>query len=296
MFEYAERLARWADALRSDTEWTSELESSFDAIGFDESYLSTLKEARRKYNRIKAIKDHIWGMIEIEPSDAWLLDSPLFQRMRHIRQTGLTYLTYPNAHHTRFEHSLGVYFVVKRLLATFRRTKEAFNIAAQHRTYLDIRFTPVAYERHSRQERLLLHAALLHDIGHAVFSHVSERLFAANSDRLRIGKKSIQQFRRSFQEKYDLVDSDIQTGRGKPLAELLTVGIITSSRFARFYRLLPGQPDTDPLPDLCDISTLVLGDRIEPNDFALPELLSGPVDADKIDYMIRDAHKPEHVN
>src|ERR1700680_194598 len=100
MFEYAERLARWADALRSDADWTSALESAFDAIGFDEGYLSTLQDARGNYNRIKAIKDHIWGMIEIEPGDAWLLDSPLFQRMRHVRQTGLTYLTYPNANHT----------------------------------------------------------------------------------------------------------------------------------------------------------------------------------------------------
>src|SRR5665213_3137034 len=116
MFEYASRISRWATTLRADPEWTSALNSAFDAVGFDESYLSRSKSTRRSYNRIKAIKDHIWGMVEIEPADAWLLDSPLFQRMRHVRQTGFTYLTYPNSHHNRFEHSLGVYFVVKRLL------------------------------------------------------------------------------------------------------------------------------------------------------------------------------------
>jgi HD superfamily phosphohydrolase len=172
---------------------TSELESAFDAIGFDESYLSRVQFARRDYNRIKAIKDHIWGMIEIEPGDAWLLDSPLFQRMRRVRQTGFTYLTYPNANHTRFEHSLGVYFVVKRLLATFRRTKEAFSIESQ-RGHQNVDFTPAAYDRHSRQARLVLHASLLHDVGHAVFSHVSERLFSTYSDDLKIGQRTVLQF------------------------------------------------------------------------------------------------------
>lgn len=289
MFDYAFRISRWANALRTDQEWTLALDSAFDAVGFDEAYLAKLTLARRSYNRIKAIKDHIWGMIEVEPADAWLLDSPLFQRMRHVRQTGFTYLTYPNAHHTRFEHSLGVYFVVKRLLATFRRSKEAFEIESEQRGDHSTRFRPTDYNRDSEKVRLLLHAALLHDVGHGIFSHVSERLFNSNVAKLKIGRKSVEQFQQGFQEKYELVDSEIQTGRRKPLAELLTVAIITSRRFEEFYRLRPGRSSEDPFSDLCNISALVLGDRIEANDFALPEVLSGPVDADKIDYMIRDA-------
>jgi deoxynucleoside triphosphate triphosphohydrolase SAMHD1 len=289
MFEYANRIARWANSLRSDAEWCVSLDAAFDAVGFDDSFLSKLEITRRNYNRLKAIKDHIWGMVEIEPTDAWLLDSPISQRMRHVRQTGFTYLTYPNAHHTRFEHSLGVYFVVKRLLATFRRTRDAFDIENRQFGSQQARFRPADYDRNSRQVRLLLHAALLHDAGHAIFSHVSERLFESHPDELRIGKKLVREFREGFQEKYILVESKIQTGRRKPLAELLTVAIITSRRFENFYKLLPGRPDTEPFIDLCDISALVLGDRIESNDFALPEILSGPVDADKIDYMIRDA-------
>jgi HD superfamily phosphohydrolase len=290
MFEYAERLALWANSLRADVEWASALDSAFDSIGFDEQYLSNLDQIRRNYSRLKAVKDHIWGMIEIEPGDAWLIDCPVFQRMRHVRQTGFTYLTYPNAQHTRFEHSLGAYFVVKRLLATFRRSKEAFDFDARQRGQSEAGFRPTDYSRDSRQVRLLLHAALVHDFGHAVFSHVSERLFAAKSETLKIGKMTVSAFRRKFRKNYELVDSDVQTGRSKPLAELLTVAIITSARFERFYKLLPGREETSALVDLCEISALVLGDRIESNDFALPELLSGPVDADKIDYMIRDAH------
>lgn len=290
MFEYASRISRWAATLRANPEWTSALNSAFDVIGFDEAYLSKLGSARRSYNRIKAIKDHIWGMVEVEPADAWVLDSPLFQRMRHIRQTGFTYLTYPNAHHNRFEHSLGVYFVVKRLLATFRGTKEALEFESEQRGDQPLRLKPADYNRSSKEVKLLLHAALLHDAGHAIFSHVSERLFSSNASQLRIGKMTVKQFQQGFKEEYELVESEIQTGRSKPLAELLTVAIITSRRFEDFYRLIPGRTNDDnPLTDLCNISALVLGDRIDPNDFALPEILSGPVDADKIDYMIRDA-------
>src|ERR1700736_2336021 len=107
MFEYSARISRWAKTLRADSEWTQALDAAFDAIRFNKNYLSKLEESRKNYNRLKAIKDHIWGMIEVEPIDAWLIDSPVFQRMRHVRQTGFTYLTYPNAHHTRYEHSLG---------------------------------------------------------------------------------------------------------------------------------------------------------------------------------------------
>jgi HD superfamily phosphohydrolase len=191
MFEYADRISRWAQNLRSDTEWTDALNKAFDAVGFSESYLANLPNIRRSYNRIKAIKDHIWGMIEIEPGDAWLIDCPLFQRMRHVRQTGFTYLTYPNAQHTRFEHSLGVYYVVKRLLATFRRTREASNLESRQLGQMDPGYRPTAYDRDSRQARLVLHAALMHDLGHAVFSHVSERLFAGKANRLNIGSKPV---------------------------------------------------------------------------------------------------------
>jgi len=290
MFFYADRIAQWSNYLRADAEWTQALEAAFDAVGFNKAYSDNLPITRRNYSRIKAIKDHIWGMIELDPSDTWVLDCPLFQRMRHVRQTGFTYLTYPNAHHTRLEHSLGVYQVVKRLLASFRRTEEAFQTERRLRGDYEVSFTPRSYPRHDREDRLILHAALLHDLGHAVFSHVSEGTFLSNADTLTIGGKTVKQFQQSFKRFYELVENEIQTGRKKPLAELLSVAVITSSRFETFYSRQPGNPPQNAFVDLCDISALILGDRISSNDFALPEVLSGPVDADKIDYMIRDAH------
>jgi len=55
----------------------------------------------------KIIKDPVHGYVEIGEPFLPLLDSPILQRLRYIRQLGFSYLVYPGAHHTRFEHSLG---------------------------------------------------------------------------------------------------------------------------------------------------------------------------------------------
>ncbi|MDD1638705.1 MAG: HD domain-containing protein, partial [Methanomicrobiales archaeon] len=56
---------------------------------------------------MKFIKDPVHGYVEVPESLLPLLDSPPVQRLRHIRQLGFSYLVYPGANHTRFEHALG---------------------------------------------------------------------------------------------------------------------------------------------------------------------------------------------
>src|SRR5215470_15953138 len=56
----------------------------------------------------KVIHDSLWGTNRFSWLEIAIVDSPIFQRIRYIHQTGLAFLVYPSAHHTRFEHSLGV--------------------------------------------------------------------------------------------------------------------------------------------------------------------------------------------
>jgi uncharacterized protein len=99
---------------------------------------------------VKIIKDPVHGYVEVEDSLLQLLDSPPLQRLRYIRQLAFSYLVYPGANHTRFEHSLGTMFLA--------------DIAARRFGLAD-------------EERMLVVAAgLLHDIGHGPFSHASEPL------------------------------------------------------------------------------------------------------------------------
>lgn len=55
----------------------------------------------------KVVRDPIHGFIRLHAHEVGVWDSPVVQRLRHIHQTGMAYLVYPGAHHSRFEHSLG---------------------------------------------------------------------------------------------------------------------------------------------------------------------------------------------
>ena len=55
----------------------------------------------------KIIKDPVHGYVEVDEEILPILDAPAIQRLRYIRQLGFSYLVYPGANHTRFEHSVG---------------------------------------------------------------------------------------------------------------------------------------------------------------------------------------------
>jgi uncharacterized protein len=99
---------------------------------------------------VKIIKDPVHGYVEVEDFALAILDSPPLQRLRYIKQLGFSYLVYPGANHTRFEHSLGTMFLAD---VAARR----FGLSDKDRT-------------------LVVAAGLLHDIGHGPFSHASEPL------------------------------------------------------------------------------------------------------------------------
>lgn len=97
---------------------------------------------------MKIIKDPVHGYVEVDALALRLLDSEVIQRLRHITQLGFANLVYPGANHTRFEHSLGT-----------------MHLAGLMCRELGLR---------DDETKLVTTAALLHDIGHGPFSHVTE--------------------------------------------------------------------------------------------------------------------------
>ena len=105
-------------------------------------------------NKKKLVNDPVYGFIAI-PDDLIfdIIQHPYFQRLRRISQLGLTNLVYPGALHTRFHHVLGAMHLMTIAISTIRRK---------------------GHEITPEEERSVLIAILLHDIGHGPYSHTLE--------------------------------------------------------------------------------------------------------------------------
>ena len=75
-------------------------------------------------NKNKVIFDIIHGFIEVDALTLSIIDTPEFQRLREIKQLGAVHYVFPSANHTRFEHSLGVYFLAGELISNLKKNQK----------------------------------------------------------------------------------------------------------------------------------------------------------------------------
>jgi uncharacterized protein len=105
-------------------------------------------------NKKKIINDPVFGFLTIQSELVFdLMEHPWVQRLRRIRQLGLSYLVYPGANHTRFEHALGAVHLMRQAIDSLRIKGHTITEAEAEASVI---------------------AILLHDIGHGPFSHVLE--------------------------------------------------------------------------------------------------------------------------
>ncbi|MGN8647869.1 HD domain-containing protein [Gracilibacillus sp. HCP3S3_G5_1] len=171
----------------------------------------------------KVFKDPVHRYVHVRDRVIWdLIGTREFQRLRRIKQLGTSFLTFHGAEHSRFNHSLGVYEIVRRILINFE-DRPNWN----------------------REERLLcLCAALLHDLGHGPFSHSFEKVF----------KLDHEEFTRSI----ILGDTEVNQ-------VLTNVGIEFPQKVA-------------------DVINKTYHDKL------VVSLISSQIDADRMDYLQRDAY------
>ncbi|PLS18383.1 hypothetical protein CVD28_06850 [Bacillus sp. M6-12] len=116
-----------------------------------------MEYSAEKLKEEKVFKDPVHRYIHVRDRVIWdLIGTKEFQRLRRIKQLGTTYLTFHGAEHSRLNHSLGVYEIVRRIIDDVFKGRPEWD----------------------EGERLLcLCAALLHDLGHGPFSHSFEKVF-----------------------------------------------------------------------------------------------------------------------
>ena len=113
-------------------------------------------------NKLKIFNDPVYGFINVlYPAVFDILESPYFQRLRRIKQLGLTHLVYPGALHTRFQHAMGAMYLVNQAIESLRTKGHDIN---------DFEAMGVTM------------AILLHDIGHGPFSHALENTLVDGMD------------------------------------------------------------------------------------------------------------------
>jgi HD superfamily phosphohydrolase len=204
----------------------------------------------------KIVHDPVHGAIRVVGLNLHLLESAEVQRLSHIKQLGLANLVFPGANHTRLEHSLGSCHIADRLC------------------------TEMGLEEAERAH--LMAAALLHDIGHGPFSHTLEA-----SVHTQLGFDHVEHTRRIIRGEVDALPGGEREEAGSPpsVAELISSEGLDPSRVAS---LLEGSSG----PTLFDFMS---GNRPEETGDAqgmrhLRPLITGVVDVDQIDYLMRDAH------
>ena len=113
----------------------------------------------------KEISDPIHQFIRVYPDELKILDTFTFQRLKYVKQLGVTYMVFPSAQHTRFEHSLGV-----------------MNLAES--IYVGLGY------KDKKLMKVIRLAGLLHDVGHPPFSHTTEVLLGDKSHE-KVGKELV---------------------------------------------------------------------------------------------------------
>lgn len=197
----------------------------------------------------KYIHDCIFGTIHFKKEEMSILDLPCVQRMRNVSQTGLAKYLYPSATHSRFEHSLGVTNILKKMIHSLNKKPEAKEILTDY-----------------NKDELYI-AGILHDVGHPAFSHNNE----------------------DFLKNIDIINEIVSTKSKDPLKtkkphEIMGCLLVKEKNFMIYdqLKMLGLNPNA--------VANNIVGQSENNNYKFMAELLSGVIDADRIDYLLRDAH------
>lgn len=178
---------------------------------------------------VRRLRDPIHGFIDVYENEMAVIQDPVFQRLRRIKQLSFAHLVYHGAEHSRFGHVLGTMHLADRALRSIKSNSERPG-------------NEIISDEDVRTARM---AALLHDVGHRPLSHTLDPIFEESHE---------------------------------DISEALVLG--------RFARMIEGaESGVDPK----QVANLIQRRLDEQKPF-LSEIISGQLDVDKMDYLLRDSY------
>jgi len=233
------------------------------------------RQPRTSY-RIKHLNDPIWGTIELMPWEMTLLDSELVQRLRGVKQLGLAHLVFPGATHDRFSHLCGVVAAVDLMIASIRRNDGHRRLGAASGVPASAPLSDYTVDDNDRYITRL--AALVHDVGHGPFSHAVEPLISIR-------------YRAEIDGLQNVLARSFQGVNQVSVSEIISVLIVLSESFQQFLQGTIVRFGTRSPEEITKriVASIVGGFDGSPGE-CLALLVSSQIDADKLDYMARDAY------
>lgn len=206
---------------------------------------------------VKYINDPVYGGIPITKMELEIIDTPVFQRLRGLRQLARVNYVFPSAEHSRYVHSLGVLYIMG--LMTEHLLKQGM-----------IEEDDVVKMRA---------AALLHDIGHYPLSHLGESVYGYCKDNQ--NATSIVQMIETTEEKslYELASSHSKSAHHEHLGKYIVINNQQIKSILEKYGLEP-----------LEIGEIFTGERGSRN-MVYTQLLHSSLDADRLDYLLRDSYQ-----
>lgn len=241
----------------------------------------------------KIFRDNVHGYIKIPVDFVHLfIDSDIFQRLRYIEQTGMRTL-YPSARHDRFIHSLGTYYLGCKAFENFRDNVETSSLKyadpnRKHYFVFDSEKNEIFWDKCGILFKI---ACLLHDCGHAPFSHALEFVYEYPSNITPSLKDKLRQCLATDEFKEDFVNQGSQHERMSALVVCIEFWE-KIQKLLQSYNLIM-QEDAN---DVEFIARMIIGCKYNHDTKAnriknclISLLNSTSIDVDSLDYIVRDS-------
>jgi uncharacterized protein len=228
----------------------------------------------------RRFKDSLHGSISVSELENNIIDHPLFQRLRRIKQTAFLSAVFPCANHTRFEHSLGTMHMAKKAWDKIKENQSRILNSSQKKEQpSELKATTTLLKSDTDYLYTVLRlTALLHDVGHPPLSHTGEHLLQTKEKFLQYDHKIPKYLRKYLESPSGKISHEVYS-------VLLCAKIIEDINISYNKEILTQDiasvllPGLDSHPD----------SPIKSSKTLISDLVCGDIGVDRMDYLLRDS-------